>query len=284
MYFILDVCLLIGVAIIGNHVLELLMVGNYDRIFCAVLTSTLSVWKPSFVSWKLLPSASAAIMLLTLSDPILVGILSHLDCLSLANLSQTCQRLCSVIRIDAFIWRRLCEQAGVSDFNTWGCASYRDLYTTLLYKYGTVVGLWAGCTVPNGSLLLVKQEPPFISAYSVFATRLNGPCLLRPVFRIGIENGKARCMCTNSLRAQHPEPLFHEAVLHLPRSKEDASLFALSCSQQCKHCELDAFFRHAWQMEGMTEVCEHVSVSGQWQLLFYALSSHHCTDVADPCR
>ncbi|CAB4373197.1 unnamed protein product [Rhizophagus irregularis] len=87
---------------------------------------------------------------------ILIDILSLLDPKSLSNLSKTCKFFYEFCKFD-FFWLNMCKEFGIDKLGNF--PNFYTMYTGILYKYGWLIGYWAGNKPINGSLLHLKFDP-----------------------------------------------------------------------------------------------------------------------------
>ncbi|KAK9813387.1 hypothetical protein WJX73_004578 [Symbiochloris irregularis] len=152
------------------------------------------------------PAVPAVANLLELPGDVLV------PCLQLLSPKDVCSfraasRRCKSLADSPCIWQELCRANGVTSLHGWNVDTYRDLYRTLLHKFGSLPGVWSGSTPSVGSLLLVEVSPPTLHASSVIPQRLNGAFCKGAVFTITLLGpGQLSIKCCRPGRVRPHEP------------------------------------------------------------------------------
>ncbi|CAG8491690.1 3359_t:CDS:2 [Funneliformis mosseae] len=100
---------------------------------------------------------------------ILIDILLLLNSKSLSNLSKTCKFFYEFCKLDSF-WLKFCKEFGIDKLGNY--PNFLTMYTGILYKYGWLIGYWAGNKPINGSLLIIEFDPykSSIIAWRITAT------------------------------------------------------------------------------------------------------------------
>ncbi|CCL98769.1 uncharacterized protein FIBRA_00774 [Fibroporia radiculosa] len=95
-----------------------------------------------------------------LSYDILVQIIDSLVVNDAVHFLSTCSSLHTIMK-DEWFWKHLCSHHGVPDATAFGVHSFRALFTTLLYPYSPLLGLWAGDHPFTGNILEFRVVPRF---------------------------------------------------------------------------------------------------------------------------
>ncbi|GET00014.1 F-box domain protein [Rhizophagus clarus] len=90
------------------------------------------------------------INIVSIPREILIEILSWLNPKSLSNLSKTCKFFHKFCKFDSF-WLNMCKKFGIDKLGNF--PNFYTMYTGILYKYGWLIGYWAG----NKSMLFCIQ-------------------------------------------------------------------------------------------------------------------------------
>ncbi len=85
-------------------------------------------------------------------------LLDYTSPVDLLNLCCTCKALYAYFQIDS-VWKHLCASYGLRDFTHFGDIPPRFIYTSLLYPYGGLLGLWVGDHPFTGSIMEYRVFP-----------------------------------------------------------------------------------------------------------------------------
>ena len=89
-------------------------------------------------------------------------------------------------------------------------ASFYDIYTRVLHRYGTCLGLWRRQLYPYGGLLQIKIDAGRligIEFHPPIVWDIRGPLRPRNVFSIGINTNKTEILCLRGYHGPHPGSL-----------------------------------------------------------------------------
>ncbi|XP_064611112.1 F-box only protein 31-like [Liolophura sinensis] len=143
-----------------------------------------------------------------LPPELLSYLLSYLPGTELPKVCKVCRKLRDAVAVD-LVWQTRCnvEYRFVSK-QGWEPASFYDIYTKVLHKYGSVVGLWQPHIGPYGGLTYVKYERGQIVGYDCQPPRepdVKGPLRLKPLFSITLngESGEVEQKCHKGYGGPH---------------------------------------------------------------------------------
>ncbi|TBU42927.1 hypothetical protein BD309DRAFT_961798 [Dichomitus squalens] len=85
-------------------------------------------------------------------------LLDYTGSIDLVHLCSTCKELYTHLE-NPSVWIRLCASYGLRDFTRFGDISPRTIYSSLLYPYGGLLGLWAGDHPFTGSIMEYRLFP-----------------------------------------------------------------------------------------------------------------------------
>lgn len=121
----------------------------------------------------------------------------------LSSVGQTCRLLREIGSIDG-LWQTRCSiEFGFTNKEGWD-ASFREIYSKVLYKYGYCVGVWRETSSCYGGLIYVQYEPGCILAQSLYSLKdVRKPLQSKPLFKITLRDGTAQVICLKGYGEQH---------------------------------------------------------------------------------
>lgn len=133
--------------------------------------------------------------LIHLPEDLLLYIMELCGPHDLAMLGETCTFLHTLSQSD-YLWKRFCETAtNVKNPELGEVNSYRELYTTLLHRYGGMIGLYQVIAGPYGGLTEVRYSRGTLEGITWDPQDVKVP--LKPNVCFALRGGSkyAQCLC-----------------------------------------------------------------------------------------
>lgn len=148
----------------------------------------------------------SACVLLHLPDDVLLCILRFCRAQDLAALSSTCHHFHCLIA-DELLWKHLCcRDFRISQQGLGPVDSYRKLYSNLLYKYGSMLGVYQSQIGPCGGLLEIRYKDGILEGVQWEPSseeNVMAPLKESIVFTINGDKVPTECLCIPHI---HPHP------------------------------------------------------------------------------
>ncbi|KAL3859365.1 hypothetical protein ACJMK2_009589 [Sinanodonta woodiana] len=142
--------------------------------------------------------------LLDLPPELLTTLLAYLPARDLARVCQTCIFLRDLARTES-LWQQRCRKEYKLKTNKNWNASYFEIYSKVLIKYGALLGAWKTTMNCYGGLFNVTYCLGQILVEEYFPTKCIFDSLKSiPWFSISLENGEATVKCLQGFDVPHP--------------------------------------------------------------------------------
>ncbi|KAK3596890.1 hypothetical protein CHS0354_029077 [Potamilus streckersoni] len=203
--------------------------------------------------------------LLDLPSELLIALLSYLSARDLAKVCQTCICLRNLSRLDT-LWRQKCRKDYKLKSNKSWNASYFEIYSKVLVKYGTLIGAWKTMMNCYGGLFNVTYCLGQILVEEYFATKYIQDNLKSvPWFSISLEDGEATVKCLQGFDQPHPGDVkFDQEEVADGRHTMTTNLICLSSHQEVNEDSVE-FQRWMEQEKVKGTIPELLRI--KWQLI-----------------
>ncbi|OWF37959.1 F-box only protein 31-like [Mizuhopecten yessoensis] len=141
-----------------------------------------------------------------LPTELLVKVFSFLPGKTLGNVCKTCSRFREAVNIDS-IWQARCAtEYNFTQLEGWN-SSYQDVYTKILVKYGSLIGLYQRDFKPYGGLANIKFDTGQMLVCEYLAPdnpHIKQPLKEQKIFSICInKRGEAEVSCLKGYKGPH---------------------------------------------------------------------------------
>ncbi|XP_063607446.1 F-box only protein 31-like isoform X2 [Penaeus indicus] len=175
--------------------------------------------------------------LIDLPEDLLLCIMELCDPHDLAMLGETCTLLHTFSQYD-FLWKRFCEKAiNVKDPDLGEVNSYRELYTTLLHRYGGMIGLYQVIAGPFGGLTEVRYSRGTLEGITWDPEFVDSPLKANVCFSLRGGNKYAQCLCL-------PFMAPHSSIITLEKDSGRFSHLCFSPKDHAKAVWKDFQYQH----------------------------------------
>lgn len=144
--------------------------------------------------------------LLDLPPEILAHIFNYLSGKNLAVVCQVCREIREVAMLET-VWQKRCLIEFNFTANDGWNATYWDIYTKVLYKYGWLVSLWRRDLDPYGGIVQIKYEEGRIVGYDYLPPvypKVHENLIRKKLFSVHLKpDGKLELSCLRGYKGPH---------------------------------------------------------------------------------